>query len=148
MIACGDPSQEKKENKLTQLKWLEGTWENRQDSLFTSESWNVLNDSTFSCHGFAIMGKDTMFSETIMLEEKNGEVFYTPAVSTEGGQEDPVAFKLVADSGGVFIFENKTHDFPQRIAYSNPAPDSLYAWIEGMTDQGIQKEAFPARRKK
>jgi len=33
------------------------------------------------------------------------------------------------------FFENKKHDFPQRIIYSNIKSDSLYARIEGM-DKG------------
>jgi len=45
-------------------------------------------------------------------------------------------------------FENKDHDFPQRIIYKNTGQDSLYARVEGNDKGKFRKEEFAMRRNK
>ena len=58
----------------------------------------------------------------------------------------PVTFRLIPSEKGVFTFENKAHDFPQRITYSNPVKDSIHAWIEGMVDGKPKRVDFLYKR--
>jgi hypothetical protein len=43
---------------------------------------------------------------------------------------------LVSRAGGEFVFENTTHDFPQRIIYSRVSDDAMMAAIEGPGEGG------------
>ena len=45
--------------------------------------------------------------------------------------------------GKNYVFENMEHDFPQRIVYTNPKTDSIFAYIEGIQDDQYRKLEFP-----
>ena len=51
---------------------------------------------------------------------------------------DPIAFKLVEYHHNKYIFENRSHDFAQRIIYHSPPPDSILVRVEG-EDKGKMK---------
>ena len=151
IAAACTPTPEKQTNEavadLKAFEWLQGTWmkDSKNGQLF--ETWTKTNDSLFSGMSFMIAKGDTVFSEKIRLQLKDGAIFYIPTVSDQN-EGQPVPFRLVADTNGVFIFENKEHDFPQRILYSNPAPDSLHAQIEGSENGVFRKQEFPMTKKK
>ena len=44
------------------------------------------------------------------------------------------------------VFENRTHDFPQRVGYRKVGADSLLAWIEGERNGRTRRIEFPYRR--
>lgn len=146
--SCSEPNKKTpKPNKLEQFDWLIGSWSNVSSEGELFERWIKTNDSTFSGNSFFISNNDTLFSEQISLELKGFDIFYTPTVSNQN-QGKAVCFKLISDTNNVFVFENKLHDFPQRIIYTNPLPDSLYARIEG-TEKGENRfEEFSFKRVK
>lgn len=65
-----------------------------------------------------------------MIVELHGELFY---IAFPEQNQYPVAFKLVSNTDGKLIFENPTHDFPQRIVYHPQGDGSLLVHIEGET---------------
>lgn len=137
----------KKFEKIDSLQWLLGTWINENEKEFSQETWSRENDSTFTAFSFTQVKNETVFAETLALEEKGGNLLLTAA--TVGQNEDqPVSFRMVSSENGQFTFENKNHDFPQRIIYTNPAKDSLHAWIEGNVDSKPKKTDFYFSRKK
>jgi len=134
------------ENKaIAKLDLLLGTWENIQDESEFYEIWRKENDSVFYGESFLLVSKDTVFFETILLEQIREDLFLTP---TNKGQNDgnPVTFKLISNENNVFVFENKEHDFPQRIIYTNPTLDSLFAYIEGNENGKYRKTDFRFKR--
>ncbi len=124
--------------KIDQLQWLLGTWINESGEEFSQETWSRENESSFTAFSFTQVGKETVFAETMALEQK-GENLFLAVVTVNQNNENPVTFKMVSSENGQFTFENKDHDFPERITYSNPVKDSLHAWIEG-TDNGEAKK--------
>jgi hypothetical protein len=146
--SCNQKTQQKINHPLLdEMKWLIGTWYNVSAEGEFYEVWNAYRDSAYTGIGFLLVKGDTLFSEIISLEERNGELFYVPSISGQNAGQ-PVSFKLTSRSNGKYIFENKEHDFPQRIIYTNPRPDSLYACVEGMQDGILRKEEFALSRKK
>ena len=149
--ACwsGDPGSGRQEsariNSLMQLDWLLGSWANLSDEGNFYEEWARDNDSSFSAYSFMTISGDTIFSESVSLVMKSFDVFYIVSVDNQN-EEQPVSFKLVSNHNGEFIFENKEHDFPQRINYKNPAPDSLHARIEGTINGKFSQQEFPMKR--
>ena len=76
------------------------------------------------------------------IEESAGEVLYTPRI---GSAEKPVSFKLIRQSETDAVFENLSHDFPQRIIYRKEA-SGLFARIEGERRGKLQGHDFPLKR--
>jgi Domain of unknown function (DUF6265) len=56
-----------------------------------------------------------------------------------------VAIRLTPDE---VIFENRQHDFPQRVMYRRKTSDSIAARIEGMRDGNPRGIDFPMKRTK
>ena len=128
----------KKFEKIDQLQWLLGTWVNQKGNEYSQETWSRENDSTFTAYSFVeVNKKKVVFAETMALEQKDGLLILTVATANQN-EKKPVTFKLISSEKGQFTFENKNHDFPQRIVYTNPVKDSLHAWIES-TENGEAK---------
>jgi hypothetical protein len=132
---------------LKKLEWLEGNWKNLSGEGAFYESWKRANDSVIEGKSYAIKNQDTVFFEQLSLQRKGSDVFYVPVIKNQN-EGKPVYFKLVNDSSGKFVFENKEHDFPQRIIYRQLKPDSVYACVEGMQNGEFRKEEFYLGREK
>ena len=129
------------ENEIDKLEWLIGSWENVLEERELYEVWTKVNDSLLTAISFMMVYGDTVFSETMLLEQINNDLLLTPTTMNQN-DGNPVTFKLISSENEKFIFENKEHDFPQRIVYSNPQPDSLYAYIEGEENGQYHKIDF------
>ncbi|HPE82962.1 MAG: hypothetical protein KDC94_07135 [Aequorivita sp.] len=128
--------------KIDQLQWLLGTWVNQNGEEYSQETWSAENDSTFTAYSFIEANKKkVVFAETMALEQKADSLLLTVATANQNDVK-PVTFKMISSENGQFTFENKDHDFPQRIIYTNPAKDSLHAWIEGIVNGESKKVDF------
>lgn len=138
-------SEEIKFSEIRELSWLEGTWTNINDESQSYEHWTRLNDSTLTAFSYVLVENDTVFAEVVNLQKRLNEVLFTVKVP---GQNDAqaVTFKLIPSEKGTFTFENKAHDFPKRITYSNPVKDSIHAWIEGEVEGELRKVDFLYKR--
>lgn len=74
------------------------------------------------------------------LQENKDGVFMT--VNVPNQNDAPVTFKMIPSEAGIFTFENKAHDFPKRISYSNLVKDYIHAWIEGNVEGEDRKVDF------
>ncbi|MDN3724926.1 DUF6265 family protein [Aequorivita sp. SDUM287046] len=135
-----------KEEKIDKLQWLLGTWINENGEEFSQETWSQESPTTFTAFSFTQVGKETVFAETMALEQKGDSLLLTVATANQN-EKKPVTFKMVSSEKGHFTFENKNHDFPDRIIYTNPAKDSLHAWIEGTVNGVPKKIDFSFSRK-
>jgi hypothetical protein len=142
-VACNS-GDKKAEMELEKLDWLIGSWQQITEAGTFTETWQQ-NGSGLSGKGYLIDAGDTIFSEDLKLENRNGEVFYIPIIADQnnGGK---VLFKLISSGDKHFVFENKEHDFPQRIIYQQLAGDSLYARVEGEVKGKLKFEAFKMKR--
>ena len=133
-------SEEISYDKIKQLTWLEGNWTNISENSQSYEAWSIENDSTLVSLSYTTVKGDTVFIETMSLQENRNGVFMTVDVPDQN--EAPVRFTMIPSKEGVFTFENESHDFPKRITYSNPVKDSIHAWIEGIVEGEDRKVDF------
>lgn len=112
------------------LHSLAGTWKMETPKGIFFESWQIINDSTLKSQSYKVNGKDTVHLEQVQLILRSGSIQYIPVVKDENKGE-AVTFTLINYENKIYTFENKTHDFPQRIVYVIPQGNSLHAWIEG-----------------
>lgn len=154
LAACGNPAKDEQTTgtnatdvNISDLGWLIGTWQTSDGEGSLNETWTKVDDKTFAGTTCAVQGTDTLFSEKIALEQRSNGLYYIPTIQNQNNNQ-PIPFRLVSADKGEFVFENKEHDFPQRIVYTQPSPDSLYAWIEGTNNGEAQKEGFGMKRLK
>lgn len=132
---------------IAQAGWLLGNWEHVTEAGRTVEVWGKADDTTYSGFSYLIKGADTMFSETISLEQRGNELRYIPIVKDQN-EGAPVVFRMTSISDKVMVFENAAHDFPQKIAYIKVTNDSVVAEISGMMKGQQYAEQFPLARTK
>lgn len=125
--------------------WLEGVWSVRAGNGDTFESWRKIDDSTFAGESYVVRNEDTVVLETISLEERLGQIRYVPTVS---GQNEglPVVFTNTKFTPEELVFENREHDFPQKIHYRKVDIDSMVAEISGFFEGDSASRQFPMRK--
>lgn len=133
--------------QIEKVNWLVGEWGNTTKEGVLTETWTKQNDSTMMGQSFFIIGKDTVNSENIVLEQKGDHLLYVPTVKNQNDSK-PVEFNMITSTESQFVFENKEHDFPQKITYNKITADSLVAEISGMMDGKETKESYPMKKKK
>jgi hypothetical protein len=126
---------------FTKLRALAGRWkmETRGGKLF--EEWKVLEEGKLNGRSYKLVGSDTIALEKVLLQLDGTTISYIPTV---GGQNNnqPVTFNMSASSDNSFTFENKQHDFPQRVIYRFVNNDSLVARTEGTVNGKLKSSDF------
>lgn len=117
---------------LEDLQWLEGEWQRETRAGTAVERWTRSGVGLVG-EGRTLRGDESVLSESLLLLKMGDRVLY---VAWPVRNPYPVAFLLVSRDGGGFVFENATHDFPQRIIYSRTADDALTVAIEGPGEGG------------
>ncbi|MGD8328308.1 MAG: DUF6265 family protein [Acidobacteriota bacterium] len=112
------------------LAWLEGEWQRATRSGTAIERWTRTEAGLV---GEAVVARDgrEQQTEALLLVVMGGELYYI-AKPVENAY--PVAFRLLSADDGALVFENTTHDFPQRIVYRRTAPDAMTVTISGPGD--------------
>jgi len=131
---------------LEKANWFLGRWENNAPEGNLSEIWKKQNDSTFSGESYFVIKNDTVFAETVSLEEQNGKLSYVVTVPNQNDAK-PVAFELTSSEANTLIFENPKHDYPNKIIYNQVGTDSLVAEIRGRKDGKEKNEFFRMKKK-
>ena len=104
------------------------------------EKWSYV-DGLFKGSVFVISGADKVITEEIRIIENDDGIFYEANVEDQN-QGEPVLFKLILSEENKIIFENKDHDFPQRITYVLIGNNKLIATIEGIVNEGSKSITF------
>jgi len=119
---------------FSELQQLSGTWmmTTKRGALY--ETWKRTGKDEMQGKSFKLNGKDTVVLEKVRLSKSSDGLFYIPTMSDQNDGK-PVSFKMIDSKNQTFVFENKEHDFPQRIIYHLVSKDSVHAWIEG-TENG------------
>lgn len=123
------------------LNSLIGKWSMETSKGIVYESWLKLNDSTFKGLSFRVTGKDTAVLEQIELVLREGRIMFIPTVPGQN-DEKPVVFTLAKTENNAYSFENKDHDFPNKVVYVLPKNNTLHAWIEGNINGQIKRMDF------
>ena len=136
-----------KKKNITKAQWLIGNWGNESAEGNLVENWVKVNDSVFHGESYFIVVNDTVFAETIVLDDVLGKMAYTVTVPNQH-HEKPVRFDMTSITDKEMVFENPSHDFPDKIVYTHPTPDSLVAVIYGKKDGKPASETFKMAKKK
>jgi len=129
LIVAMAPMAEGRQAKPTvdALAWLAGSWSGNSRGIEMEEHWTRPSGNTMiGMHRDVGKGRTVGF-EFLRIEQQGDAIVY---LSMPGGRSPATAFPLKEVSGTRVVFENPTHDFPQRIIYWMDGAD-LRARIEG-----------------
>jgi len=128
------------------LYGLQGAWGlSTKRGGILHEVWQIQNMQYLQSKSFIVRDKDTIPQESVQLRYQDGRITYTSTVPNQNAGQ-AVTFTLVSHAGGEYIFENKAHDFPQRIVYRVPADSTLDVYIEGPSSGSVRKIPFTFKR--
>ena len=134
--------------RLKPLKPLLGSWETSNPGGRILETWKQPNPRSFTGKSIKVgLNNDTTLLEEIEIKVKGGELFYIPTAAGQNSGK-PVEFKLLSSMAGKYVFENKLHDFPQRIVYWLKSENEVLAWVEGKEKGKSRKFEFKYHRVK
>jgi len=134
-------SQAQKKASLADLSWLSGCWEGRQGDAILEEIWSKPDGGSMLGLGRTVKANRTVSFEFMQFREENGRLVFLP--QPQGGER--VSFPLKNSYGGKLTFENKEHDFPQRVIYERKG-NELLASIEGTYKGKQEREEYLMRR--
>jgi hypothetical protein len=140
IVSCQKKESAEKD-KIKTADWLIGNWENKSPDGVLTESWQKLNDSTFSATSYFIKGKDTLHFESITLAQKGENLTYYARVNGQN-DEKAIPFESTNSTAGKLVFENPKHDYPQKITYTKGANNTLTAEVTGKLQGKLTTERF------
>lgn len=126
---------------LQRLSWLQGTWTGAETGSPPQSTSRFEECWTDAAGGIMVgMGKELekdklSFFEYLRIESRKEGLFY---VAQPFGKQ-PVSFKLLRMQETEAVFENKEHDFPQRITYFKKADGVLEIELLGVGDGAKEK---------
>lgn len=132
--------------ELASLYPLIGTWQLQTKKGMLYEKWIKVNDSTLSNISYRINGSDSVVLEKVQLISRGQSIMYIPIIEDQNNQQ-PVIFVLASLENGKYTFENKEHDYPQRVIYNLPVNNTMHAWIEGTSNGKFVKSDFRFTKK-
>jgi len=131
----------KVKTSIERMKWLAGCWKGTGSESDSLEQWMEPAGGLMLGISRTVQNGRVREYEFMRITEENDALVYTAIPS---GQ--PLAsFTLINDNDGEFIFENKEHDFPQRIIYKS-TNEGLVARIEGVMNGKSREIDFPMTR--
>jgi hypothetical protein len=114
---------------------MSGCWSSDDGKEQIDECWMKPGGQSMLGTSRTVAGGKTVFTEYVQIREANGEIAYVVSL---GLSARPVSFKLIKSSENEVVFENPTHDFPQRVIYRRESADKVFARIEGQ-EKGVNK---------
>lgn len=117
-------------SQLNKLNWLEGTWQTKVEGNDVFETWQFQGDSIWVGKSTFVKNGKELFSELMSIHQDNGKMQLNSAVSNQNDAEQ-VIFSEISWEGNKVVFENKEHDFPQRVTYQLKNKNELFAFISG-----------------
>ena len=125
------------------LAWMAGCWASVGGEHGSGEQWTVPSGKTLLGISRTVQDSQTVAYEFLQIRETEaGELEY---IARPSGQEE-TSFLLAQMSAREVVFENPSHDFPQRISYRLTAEGNLAARIEGEERGEVRTIDFPMRR--
>lgn len=134
LLSCASAGGGHRSDPLAPVRFLAGRWTTEDESEVTTERWVAVGDRMLG-EGKTEREGRVVQSETMSILVEDGRLIF---VAAPGGHK-PTRFPLVESGPGRAVFENPTHDFPQRVIYALQPDGVLLATIEGAGAEQARK---------
>jgi hypothetical protein len=120
------------------LAWMAGAWSGEKDGLAMEEVWTPPRGGALLGLHRDVKGGRMVSWEFFRIQAEGDAVVYHSSPRSA----PPTPFTLVESGPRRAVFENKAHDFPQRILYWLDKAGALHARIEGPQDGRTASEEW------
>ena len=127
--------------RIEQLAWLQGCWTLSSGGRTVEEQWMAPRGGVMLGTGRTVKDGKLVEYEFVVIREREGALVYEAHPSGQPSAE----FVSIQVGDSEVVFENKAHDFPQRIGYRRTTA-GIEAWIEGSVGGKSRKIDFPYQR--
>lgn len=146
MLSALSGSAQNKVTEISDLDGMAGCWEHRDEkkSIFISEQWMKPAGTSILGMGRTVKNNKTTDWEFMRIEQRADGLYF---VAQPKDNLEETAFKLISSTLNKVVFENKEHDFPQRVIYKLRSK-TLTGRIEGNSNGKFLGIDFPMNRAK
>lgn len=124
---------------LHNMTWILGNWEQPRPDGVLRETWTRQDDTLFTGQSsFVNLRGEQLFSERVRLVARPDGIWYITTVAGQNNNQ-PVPFRAIFQCDREVTFENKHHDFPQKIMYHRVNDSLLAAMVQGV-DAGRSRQ--------
>jgi len=127
--------------EVASLDWMTGCWVMERNGVKVEEHWSKPAGEVMLGYSRTVRPGKPTFYEQLRIEVREGQVSYVPIV----GKQGPIVFPLKKSTEREVVFENPTHDYPQRIAYTRVG-DELRAKTELLDEAKPRPQNFVYKR--
>src|SRR5687767_3242907 len=106
---------------ISELQWLVGCWERVRPNGRIVESWSAPSNGVMAGVSTSIRDTTRRVSERIRLFYRGDTLIYEASPARQPMNE----FKSTKISADELVFEDRGHDFPQKVVYRRIGADSL-----------------------
>ena len=146
LVVClfGSAVGQKKITTIADLGRMAGCWERRdpKKEMLVSEQWMSPAGTSILGMGRTVKKEKTVDYEFMRIEQREDGLYF---VAQPKANAVETAFKLLRSSNNEIVFENKDHDFPQRVIYKLSGR-ALTGRIEGISNSRSIAIDFPMNR--
>jgi hypothetical protein len=118
------------------LAWLAGDWVETKGDLAVREHWSGPFAGTLLGTGITTKGEATKSYEFFRIAKTAQGVSYFASPNAAPATE----FKATIICSDKVVFENKAHDFPQRVIYERGPGGTLNARVEGLIQGKLEAQ--------
>lgn len=122
---------------VASLSWMAGSWVHEKDGVIVRETWLPPLGGAMAGAGQTNRPGRRPFIEHVKITAEPAGVTFTAVLPGQA----PTAFILLPGPPGEAVFENKAHDYPQRVIYRRCGAD-LCAAVEGVVKGKLQREEW------
>ena len=123
------------------LKLFPGKWKMEIENAEVYEEWELINEDEMIGKNYTLQEGIKIINESLFLRKIYNRWIYIAAPEVE----KITLFSLVEQTPKKFLFENKKHDFPQRIIYEFHKDGNMTATIEGNVNGEFKRREFSFR---
>ena len=128
---------------IQKLSFMSGCWEGPFGDQLNQEMWMRPVAGTMLGTARNVKEERTTFTEFAMIRVDDGKLGMTVQLKLAG---EKTIFPVTSLKRGEVVFENPTHDFPQRIVYRSTGKNGLFARVEGVMKGKPTVEEYPMKR--
>ena len=123
------------------IKLFPGKWKMDVENVEVYEEWQLVNENELIGISYSIEDGVKNISESIYLKKFADQWAYVAVPKNQ----NIALFALIENSPKKFLFENKEHDFPQKISYEFHKNGRMTTAIQGDVNGEIKSKEFSFR---
>jgi hypothetical protein len=124
------------------LGFMTGCWQFERNGRRVEEHWLAPAGGSLIGVSRTVAGGKTVDYEFLQIRDTADGVTYI----AKPARQPEASFRMSSSTAEEIVFENPTHDFPQRIRYRRAGADTLHARIEGTMNGKASGIDFPYAR--